>query len=69
MLQPNVQLPQYDEYLDKYEDENPNVAEKRSWDNFQGSWGKRAADWTSFRGKPVSQTFYFIYYINFRQAA
>ncbi|KAF0771347.1 prothoracicostatic peptide [Aphis craccivora] len=44
------QLSQFDEYLDKYEDENPNEAEKRSWDNFQGSWGKRAADWTSFRG-------------------
>ncbi|XP_015379959.1 PREDICTED: allatostatins MIP [Diuraphis noxia] len=44
------QLSQFEEYLDKYEDENPNEAEKRSWDNFQGSWGKRAADWTSFRG-------------------
>ncbi|VVC37278.1 Hypothetical protein CINCED_3A008253 [Cinara cedri] len=50
----NGQWSQYNDNADKYENEIPTVlADKRSWDNFQGSWGKRAADWTSFRGKPV----------------
>ncbi|XP_050537235.1 prothoracicostatic peptide [Daktulosphaira vitifoliae] len=44
----NVPWSQYDEYLEKHDGDN--VADKRSWDNLQGSWGKRAADWTSFRG-------------------
>lgn len=54
-------LMQYDEYVSGPHDfEDFNDDEKRAWKSLTPTWGKRANDWESFRGKLSSLYFFAI---------
>lgn len=41
-----------DAYPEMTEDEETDE-DKRNWSSLRGTWGKRASDWGSFRGKSL----------------